>query len=200
MLIFGVLLNVEHVILLQLYELVVLSVLPSLKRPSASPRILLWWVEPMVIHSISTWELHYFVEVYFRSSGSSLLFFLSDLRIAANPLVFHAICANSNSTFVLKLHWDSFLLLLWLRHTLSTITVHDSSDWGSVRWTDQGTVSWSEHGSVMGTALCSLLCLVRLLGLHPTKWALGSWVASSSTLGTWNELLSASWLDITSCW
>ena len=52
----------------------------------------------------------------------------------------------------------------------------------------------------MGTTLCSLLCLVGLLGLHPTKWAFSSWVASSCTLGTWNELLSASWLDITSCW
>lgn len=64
------------------------------------------------------------VQVYLLASPSLLLLFL-DLGVAADRGVLHALCADSDSALVLKLH--GYLLLLWL-NTLAAVTVSDSAN------------------------------------------------------------------------
>ena len=124
MLIFSVLLDIEHVVLLQLYELIV-SVLAALQRPCASTRVLLGRVEPVIVYPVAAGELNDLIKVYFGATSPFLLLF-GDLGVASYSLVFHTICADSDSTLVLELHGYRFLLRL--SDTLATVSVDYPSD------------------------------------------------------------------------
>lgn len=75
MLILGILLNVEHVILLQLKELII-SIVSSGNRPCTSPGILLTRrVKAVIKNAVARRELNNFIKVYL------LTFFIFDLLL-----------------------------------------------------------------------------------------------------------------------
>jgi len=87
----------------------------------------------VVVRTVSTLELDHLVQIYFRGAIliSLFFFFLSDLRIAANCLVLHALSAYADSTLVLNFHRNCFLLrlvhIVLVHIALSTITMDDST-------------------------------------------------------------------------
>lgn len=75
----------------------------------------------MVVYSIL---MNHLVKVNLVPSAPFLLLLL-DLRVAANSLVLHAICADADSALVLQLDWNLLVLRL---DALATISVSYSSD------------------------------------------------------------------------
>lgn len=159
MLIFSILLNIEHMVDLELYVLIISVVTPR-NWPRTSPRILLnRRVKSVVKNPIAAAKLYDFVEIYLFA----FVFFFRYLRVSANLLILHRLCTYSDPWLILKFHRNCLLLIV---HALTRISMDDATNRWTVVVRNQRAILGLEHVAVVGTSFRHLLGLICLFLLH----------------------------------